>query len=200
MKPKRRKTAKSHWSFDEAKANPPKRKLRKDQHQQELTGSTFTFDEWSEKGYRISKGAKSRSRNLDGKPLFGADQVWKPDKSFVPAPSKTNWSKPSGLVEEVKERIARKAQAEEALHSFMDPDFDVDAANADDSIPFFHREDAPNNAFDNGGFPTKERMDYHASMLDSNHEAIRQLGAHLDSVFEKHHGGTMEPDDDDPPW
>jgi len=82
----------------------------------------------------------------------------------------------------------------------MDPTFDVDAANADDSIPFFHREDAPNNAFDNGGFPTKARMDYHSSMLNPNHEAFRQLGSHLDSVFEKHHGGAMEPDFDEPPW
>lgn len=136
MKPKRRKIAKSHWSFDEAKGLSPKKKLRKDQREPELTGTTFTFDEWSEKGYRISKGAKSRSRNLDGKPLFGADQVWKPDKSFVPVPSKSNWHKPSGLVEEVKERIAEKLEAEEHLHSFMPDAFEPQEFDDGDAPPW----------------------------------------------------------------
>ena len=47
-----------------------------------------------------------------------------------------NWSKPSGLVEEVKERIAEKLEAEEHLHSFMPEAFEPQEFEDGDEPPW----------------------------------------------------------------
>jgi len=41
-----------------------------------------TFKEWSKKGYRIEKGAKSSKRNEHGEPLFSSSQVYQPTRSL----------------------------------------------------------------------------------------------------------------------
>ena len=142
MSSKRKWTKTSHWSFDEKKASKPKKvkRFRNDQKQPDL--DAHTFDDWSAAGYRISKGAKSRSRNLDGVPLFGLDQVWTNDKkarppvskplnqssstSFPPVkPSPSSWSQPSGLVKKVLARIEEKKEAEDAAHMHMPENFET---------------------------------------------------------------------------
>jgi hypothetical protein len=148
MSSKRKWTKTGHWSFDEKKASKPTKvkRLRNDQKQPEL--DAHTFDDWSGAGYRISKGAKSRSRNLDGVPLFGLDQVWTNDKKarppvskkpsiFVPVPtscppvkpSTSSWSQPSGLVKEVLARMEEKKETEEEKHMHMPESFET---NEDD--------------------------------------------------------------------
>ena len=114
------------------------KKLRKGQKQPELVAKTF--DEWVEAGYRVSKGMKSRSRNMEGVPLFGPDQVWKPQGAdYVPGPivkPSNDWSKPSGLVQEVIERVEQKKLAEEAKHMFITPGFKPQKFSKKDTPPW----------------------------------------------------------------
>ena len=154
MSSKRKFTKTSHWSFDEKKASKPAKvtRLRNDQKQPEL--DAHTFDAWSAAGFRVCKGAKSRSRNLDGVPLFGLDQVWTSDKKARPPvskkpskfafdpkltpsikPSMPTWNQPSGLVREVLARMAKKEETEDAAHMHMPEHFET---NEDDykDLPF----------------------------------------------------------------
>ena len=158
----------------EAKASTPRvKRLRNDQKAPEL--GSHTFDEWVDLGYRVSKGMKSTSRNLDGKPLFGIDQVWK-----VPAHQRDKYltpSKPVGLVAEVHERMKKGTSQ------------------------YVPSTNAPGNAFDAGGFPTKDRMDYHMSQLNSNHRMLEALEDHLDQNLMSKYGDQFNDDlDDEPPW
>lgn len=111
----------------------------------------FTFDEWKNAGFWVSKGAKSRSRNADGVAIFGIDQVWTKDKkASPPAPSKNksstapdqkpknrsfNQTKPSTLVDEVLARIEQKNEEAEAIHMHMPESFEI---NEDDysNLPY----------------------------------------------------------------
>jgi hypothetical protein len=45
-----------------------------------LEDTAMSFQEWSDAGYRIKKGSKSRSRDILGVPQFTIDQVFRPDE------------------------------------------------------------------------------------------------------------------------
>ena len=140
------------WAFKNNKQDPDGcvyiEKTAKEPATKSSEPGCFTFDEWSAAGYRVCKGAKSRSRNADHVPLFGLDQVWTSDKKARPPvakkpskkPSKstpvpkscppvkqpwTDWSQPSGLVKEVLGRMARKEETEDAAHMHMPESFET---------------------------------------------------------------------------
>lgn len=111
---------------------PKKKRIRKDQREPELVAKTF--NEWSAAGYRISKGAKAQTRNLDGVPLFGIDQVWKPNESINPIStskpeSPSTWSQPSGLVGEVLERLENR-------HMYIPDNFEIQEFKENDEPPW----------------------------------------------------------------
>lgn len=127
------------WAFDESKKDPAGC-VRVDSKGVKLSKPVpgpHTFDGWSELGYRVSKGEKSSARDKDGKPTFTLSQVWKPKAGYVPPPQAPNaWSKPSGLVEEVKARVEAKAKAEEAKHLHIPDDFEPEIFSEEDSPPW----------------------------------------------------------------
>jgi len=114
----------------------------------------FTFDEWKAAGYRIVKGAKSRSRNSKNVPVFGLDQVWTNDKKArppvamrtvaqhfapptKPAPAScppvkkpwTDWSQPSKLIKEVLDKMENE-------HLYMPEAFEQNVFSDEDMPPF----------------------------------------------------------------
>jgi len=95
--------------------------------------TAMRFDEWSEAGYRINKGAKSQMRDAAGVPLFTKDQVYKPSKKY--------WG----------------------IH---------------DRAPY---ED--------------EKIDHFCSQWDPEHQFLRAIESHCDSVLMKHHPHFF-PDED----
>jgi hypothetical protein len=148
---RRRKVMKtSHWSFNESKGRLPTRV----EHQRNPGGPApilHTFDDWAAAGFRIKKGEKSTERNDDGVPVFGLEQVWTKDKrarlpAFTtsakqPPPAKKtvweDWSQPSALVEEVKERVRQKELAEaQADHDHLDSEFQPQQFTDDDEPPW----------------------------------------------------------------
>lgn len=133
----------------------------------------------------------------DGRLTFGKykgerlDRIIKKDKSYIdwacqnvegfasnlPARKQTKPRKLTGLVAEVLERMENGTS------------------------PYIHSTNAPSNAFDVGGFPTQDRMDYHMSQLNPNHRALEALEDHLDQNFMSKYGDQFNDDmDDAPPW
>lgn len=64
------------------------------------------------------------------------------------------------------------------------------------STPYYREHEVPPGAYDSNRLPSAPAMDYFMSMMNPNHSEMRRLENHLDSVFEKHHGGAMDMDDD----
>jgi hypothetical protein len=132
--------------------------------------TAMSWDEWKEAGFHVIKGQKSHLRDALGVPQFTEQQV-EPDRGNY----RGMWEDEGGNYHYVMPGQTVAGQV------------------------YYRPEEAPPLAFDPRGFPTKERMDYHMSMLNPTHQAFRALESHLDSVFEKHHGG-MEFDEDYGDW
>ena len=64
------------------------------------------------------------------------------------------------------------------------------------STPYYREHETPSGAYDNNRLPCAASMDYFMSQLNPSHQVMRSLESHLDSVFENHHGGAMDMDDD----
>ncbi len=64
------------------------------------------------------------------------------------------------------------------------------------SSPYYREHEVPPGAYSNNRLPCQKSMDYHMSMLNPTHRVLRSLESHLDSVFEKHHGGDMREEED----
>lgn len=61
--------------------------------------------------------------------------------------------------------------------------------------PYYREHEIPPGAYDTNRLPCSESMDYFMSQLNPTHHVMRQLENHLDSIFEKHHGGYMHEED-----
>jgi len=62
-------------------------------------------------------------------------------------------------------------------------------------IPYYREHEVPTHTYDNNRLPDFECMDALMSMMDPTHKTMRSLENHLDTIFEKHHGGSLDEED-----